>query len=181
MDKSAFVRQLKASAALHYKRITAQGPLVSFGIYSDGDAGTIGFYYNTRQHLSGHMENAANEDSDPPAAYYVFCMEEWREDISYSLCDKKTEALNDQLYRFGTSSSEKGHEDYRDEIFDMFCKTLLELKEEGLFESEAPDFFLHMDVSDYWIDEKMLKRISALMSEERYKAYKAYADYYNAY
>ncbi len=182
MNKTTFIRDLKASLSYHFHQIEEEKELISFGIYTDGDASTIGIYYNTRQFLQDTLA-----DLDPNAEnyleeklYYTFFMEEWIADISERLEEERLSELNDRIDKFGSKEYENGNENYKDEIFDLFVKALHELKSEGLFKKEKDDFFLHLEVSDSWIDKEMLNRISLLHSKERFIQYQQYAKDNNA-
>jgi len=158
-------------------------PLVSLGLYSDGDASTISIYYNTQDYFEIQLKKLSkkNTEYEYKKGYYTFFMEEWKDDISYTLNDKKLNKLNDQICEFGSFENDKGNEDYTNEIFDLFVKALHELKTEGLFRNENENFFLHIEISDNFIDEEMFGRISKLHSKERYSQYLKYANHINSY
>ncbi|MEO1051726.1 MAG: DUF4303 domain-containing protein [Bacteroidota bacterium] len=181
MDKNKFITRLKESIVLNYQSIKEQDSLISFGIYTDGDASTLSFYYNTDKYLSEQIESIDEEDPEKAqmSDYYAFFMEDWKGDVGCTLSDKRLDYLNKQIYEFGASEYESGNYDYKDEVFDLFTQALEELKQEGLFTKEGESFFLHLEVSDSWIDDEMLQRISRLMSAERFEQYKSYAAYNN--
>ena len=183
MDKNKFISDLKKSLHQHYKHIKEEDEILSYGIYTDGDANTIGIYYNTYEHFQNILKVARekNTESVVDPLYYLFFMEEWKKDISISLKDKLLSELNDRLYDFHSSEYDKGNEDYKNETFDLFLTALKAFEKDILLENTRADFFLHMEVSDSWIDERMLKRISNIHSKNRFLEYQEYAKNNNQY
>lgn len=177
MDKTQFVEDLKKTIVYYYKNIVETSPLISFGLYSDGDASTLGIYYNTKEHLNRKPKSLENNDSSVShlRAYYTFFMEEWKGDI-YLPKDTSLDNLNEIINDFGSSEYESGNENYQNELFDLFVQALEELKLNGVFKNERENFFLHLEISDYWIDEKMLRRISLLHPKKIFEEYKKYAE-----
>ena len=114
MDKEKFVNDLKSSLIYHFNEIKENEPVISYGIYTDGDASTIGIYYNTRKKLENHIKNVEREYTgdliETMSLYYTFCMEEWEKDISDILRDKKLLELATIIDKYGSSEYEKGNE-----------------------------------------------------------------------
>ncbi|MFK7906159.1 MAG: DUF4303 domain-containing protein [Chitinophagales bacterium] len=177
MDKNQFVEDLKKSIVHYYKNVCETSPLISFGLYSDGDASTLGIFYNTKEHLNRKLKSLENNSSNISSqrGYYTFFMEEWKEDI-YLPEDTSLFNLNGIINDFGSSEYESGNENYQNELFDLFVRALEELKRNGVFKNESEGFFLHIEISDYWIDEKMLRRIALLHPKKVFEEYKKYAE-----
>ncbi len=177
MNKENFIADLQHSLHQHYKAIKEEEKILSFGIYTDGDASTIGIYYNTFEHLQ-NMRKVAREkygETSFEPLEYLFFMEEWKKDISASLKEELLNELNDRIYDFGSIEYDKGNENYKNEIFDLFVVALKEFKNDIVLTNTRPDFFLHLEVSDSWIDERMLKRISEIHPANRFLEFQEYA------
>jgi len=89
-------------------------------------------------------------------------MEEWKKDISDSIREELLDKLNEKIYDFGSKEYDQGNENYKDEVFDLFVIALKKFKNDIILNNTRTDFFIHLEVSDSWIDEKMLKRISSI-------------------
>ena len=178
MDKIKFINDLKESLIYHYSEINEEEKLISYGIYSDGDASTISIFYNTEEHLEKELKKVREEylEQETNSLYVTFFMEEWKKDISDSLREKRLNILNEMIDEYGSQEYNKGNTNYKDEIFDLFTDALVQLKKEGVFKNESSSFFLHLEVSDDWIDNKMINRISLLQTKSRFLEYKKYAD-----
>lgn len=177
MDKEIFISDLKKSLHQHYIQIKEESKILSYGIYTDGDANTIGIYYNTYEHFQNILAlgRKNNTESTVEPLYYLFFMEEWKMDISESLKDKLLNELNERVYDFNNKEYEKGNENYKNETYDLFVRALQEFKKDILLDNTRSDFFLHLEISDFWIDENMLKRISNIHSKNRFLEYQEYA------
>ncbi|MBD0405314.1 DUF4303 domain-containing protein [Flammeovirga sp. EKP202] len=182
MDKDIFLKELKTSLIDHYHSIDKSESLLSFGIYTDGDARSISIYFNTQENLEKGIRDDRDLDLEFQEIdeYFLFTMEEWKKDISFTLNDDRLNRLNEQVYQFGEFESERENEHHKDEIFDLFTQALIELRTEGIFQNEDTDFFLHLDVSDSWIDNKMFKRISNILPNGRNQSYKVFAESVNS-
>lgn len=183
MDKNKFISDLKKSLQHHYNHIREDEKILSYGIYTDGDASTIGIYYNTYEHWKSMLEVAQKRNDEYPVEplYYLFFMEEWKKDIGLLLKDKLLNELNDKIYDFGSEEYDKGNNNYKTEILDLFINALKDFKNEVLLDNTRPDFFLHLEVSDSWIDEVMLKRISDLHPSDRFLEFQDYAKQNNQF
>lgn len=175
MDKPLFVKNLKKSLDQHFKAIVEQEELLSFGIYTDGDASTIGMYYNTKEHYLKMLKASEEEGINDPL-YFLFFMEEWKKDISIALRDDQLDKLNYEIAEFGTAAYKNGNEYYKDEVFDLFTEALVAFKNGLASGRPQSDFFVHLEVSDHWVDEKMLKRISRLHNKARFVEYEKYVE-----
>ena len=172
MDKATFVNDLKGLLHQHFEAINGAEEILSFGIYSDGDASTIGIYYNTFKHWQNCLKEASDQQLLP--LHYLFSMEEWKEDISAVLRIELLDQLNQEVYEFGTKAYERGNEGYKDEVFDLFIEALAAFKTEINLKEQRLDFFVHLDLSDHWIDDNMFRRFSLLLPEERITQYEEY-------
>ncbi len=179
MNKEKFIEELTGSLIYHFKSIREDSELISFGIYTDGDASTIGIYYNTTEKLEKDLNNTQIEYTgkmiETMSLYYTFCMEEWKKDISEALREEKLLKLESIISKYGKEEYDKGNKNYKDEILDLFSEVLAKTKETGLFKNESNDFFIHLDVSDDFIDDKMLYRMSKILNEKRYIDFKKYS------
>lgn len=183
MNKEKFIIDLKKSLIQHYKNIEGNKEILSYGIYTNGDASTIGIYYNTQKYLKSRFEqtNKKHPEYFFELQYFLFSMEEWKEDISEVIREDLLDELNHRIDEFGSKEYDKGNENYKDEIFDLFAQALKEIKNEQVLDNNNPDFFLHLEVSDHWIDDKMLERISTIQTEDRFLEYKEYVKNNNEY
>lgn len=180
MNKDKFVDELIESLINHFNAIKEDSQLMSYGIYTDGDASTIGIYYNTKEKLENDIKNAAKEYTgdliESMSLYYTFSMEEWKKDISETLNDQKLLELMTVINKYGETEYDKGNESYKDEIFDLFTEALNKTKETGLFKNQKEDFFIHLEVSDYFIDDKMINRMSTILDKKRLIEFKKYSE-----
>ena len=183
MDKEHFVLELKLSLTQHYRNIQEEEQILSFGIYTDGDAGSIGIYYNTYEHLQYKLKEVREKNPEELLfqRYYLFFMEEWKKDISAAIKEDLLNNLNDKIYAFGSREYDNGNENYKDEIFDLFVRALKEFANDNKLLNTRTDFFLHLEVSDSWIGDKMLKRISTIHPENRFAEYQEYVKDNNQY
>lgn len=181
MNKATFVTDLKKSLVQHFAQIKEAEEVISFGIYTDGDASTIGIYYNTKEYLNRKLEATRKNEAEDSltSLYLLFFMEEWKKDISEATREPLFDDLNQRIAEFGSSEYASGNENYKNEVFDLFAQSLREIKEESLLKPLASDFFLHLEVSDFWIDEQMLKRISTIHQASRFLEYREYARHNN--
>jgi len=171
MNKDNFIFDLKKSLTQHYKEIKLDEEILSYGIYTDGDASTIGIYYNTYEHLQSKLKVASkkySEESFEPL-YYVFFMEEWKKDISELIKEELLDKLNQKLYDFGNKEYDIGNEDYKDEIYDLFITALKEFKNDIQLNNTRDNFFLHLEVSDSWNIKNMRKKIINIKKPKHYE------------
>ena len=61
MDKDTFVEELIKSLIYHFNSIKESAQLISYGIYTDGGASTIGVYYNTVEKLEKDLKLVQTE------------------------------------------------------------------------------------------------------------------------
>ncbi len=180
MNKDKFVDELIKSLTYHFNSIKDDTQLISYGIYTDSDASTIGIYYNTKEKLEKDIKNTQTEYTgemiETMSLYYTFCMEEWKKDISETLREEKLLELETIINRYGEEEYDKGNENYKDEILDLFSEALTKTKETGLFKNENNDFFIHLEVSDDFTDDKMLDRMSNILNEKRFIDFKKYSE-----
>jgi len=180
MNRDKFVEELKRSLTYHFNSIKENTPLISYGIYTDGDASTIGIYYNTKEKLDQNIQKAEKEYEgdmiETMSLYYTFSMEEWKRDISELLRDEKLIELEKIINRHGEEAYDICNENYKNEILDLFSEALHRTIETGVFENQKKDFFIHLDVSDDYTDDKMLYRISTILNEKRFVDFKKYSE-----
>ncbi|MEP0265599.1 DUF4303 domain-containing protein [Dokdonia sp.] len=180
MNKEKFIEELIESLIYHFKSIKENTQLISFGIYTDGDASTIGIHYNTKEKLEKDLNHAQTEYTgemfETMSLYYTFCMEEWIKDISEALREEKLLELQAIINKYGEEEYDKGNENYKDEILDLFSEALIKTKETDLFKNESNDFFIHLEVSDDFTDDKMLDRMSNILNEKRFIDFKKYSE-----
>ena len=180
MNKDKFVEELIKSLTFHFNSIKETAQLISYGIYTDGDASTIGIYYNTKEKLEKDLKITQTEYTgemiETMSLYYTFCMEEWKMDVSETIRDKKLLELESIINKYGEEEYNKGNENYKDEILDLFSEALNKTEGTGLFKNESDEFFIHLEVSDDFTDDKMLDRMSTILKEKRFIDFKKYSE-----
>jgi len=159
----------KATISDYYNLvIKREKKISSLGIFTDSDISTFIIACNT-QYAS------AKSDDDK------WWMPEWIYDSSsgesssslddrFSQLDKTTKALIEKS-NWDFDDDKNTFSKYKNEMFECMCDSLMELKEENLFNEVSKDFFLLVQESDNGIYEDRQKCLKKIMTEEQLGKY----------
>ena len=158
--------------------------ICSFGIFTDSDVSSFLFGYNT----SAQLENIINDgkaykkefnENELPDDFLKWWLPEWKNEINeeaFNTNPKTKEAFRimDDLIKPIKFSNRFSENDlfsrYKEDIFDLFCQVLLELKEEHVFSRTNEDFYLLVQEHDNGVygtrERSLLKIISKKQRNE---------------
>ena len=142
--------------------------LIGFSLFTDSDAGSISYAYNT----VAYLENQCKENPDQPREYYKWYPPEWAmEGESH----EKLNNLSAQLFKLEFDAAY--FEEFKAQLFNTIAESLKELKEEGqLFSNASKDLVLVFSIMDHYDYESDLNWVKLLNEEEQFAEYKAYMD-----
>jgi len=190
-SEEKFIKILKTLISDYYKFvIEREKEICSFGILTDSDISGFIIHFNTQSGMkriidSGIDWNKSNPNDKLKIDSGKWWMPEWESESidheSFFQDDKREKELHSILenlikktYQFEKEGNyiNEAFVKYKEEIFDLICQSLKELKEENLFKEVSKDFFLLVQESDngiYGGREISLKKIMTKNQFEEYQ------------
>jgi hypothetical protein len=167
MNNKEFSIRLKQCISSIFNNIDEKEDLFEFGIFTNQDISTIVIAYNTRTHFAAQLEKYFLEENRI-VSYYRWSMPEWYQEIGDE--NILLNDINDILYNVIQPNQKKiNPENFKNNILDLLFNSLVELRNEGLFNSIKGDLILYLEQADSFIGELMRERIKILIGEEHYK------------
>lgn len=163
MNKEIFIKKLKLGIISVFEEIEAKEEIFSFGIFTDQDISSMLVMYNTYSHFAEQLKweflrtHKIRKD-------FRWLMSEWfkRADEDNILFNE----ANDMLYKIIQPEESKTNPDFKDILINLLTNTLLELRENGLFDSMKEDAFIYFEQADSYIDDFMREKIKKLIGEK---------------
>ena len=162
--------------------------ICSFGVFTDSDISIFVFYYNTEEGMekiiSSTLENQKDlTNKNIPIDSDKWWMPEWisgttndelffQEDWREQELIKIMEELH-TMTKYSFENPEKFVQ-YKEEIFDLICESLSEIKKEGLFYNISNDFYMLVQEEDNGIYGTRHKSLSKILDEQQLKKYIAW-------
>lgn len=169
MNKKDFSIRLKQCVSSIFNDIEEQDDLFEFGIYTDQDVSTILIGYNTCTNFANQLAKHFLKENKI-VSYYRWSFPEWNRKIGDE--NALLYAVNDELYNIiQPQEYEMNPDSFKDNVLDLLCNVLVELRDEGLFSSVKRDVILYLEKGDSYIGEKMKERIRTLVGEKYYEEF----------
>lgn len=188
--KKLFKSLAKEYIKLVYEEEEEDDEICSFGIFTDSDISNYFFGYNTKEGLEEIIEEGkAYKREFPESKLKVddlkWRLPEWTNGVDDECFeeDKREieifEILEKQISNTrNLNRDENCFSDYKDDIFDIFCETLLELKKENVFRQVSKDFFLIVQVADSSMcrNKNRLKSLSRILNQQQISELKRFEE-----
>lgn len=169
MDKKQFEIKLKQCVISVFNDIENKDDLFEFGIFTDQDTSSITICYNTYSHFLDSFKKNFLEKGEI-ITRFRWSIPEWCREIGGE--NFMIDSINDILYDvIQPQESELYPDSFKDNILDLLCSVLINIKEEGLFSDMKENFILYVEQADSWIDDLMKQRIRKLVGERYYEEF----------
>jgi len=192
IKKASKIKELFKSLSKEYVKLIYQEEeeICSFGIFTDSDISNYYFGYNTKEGMEEIIKEGISEKENEPESefkidYMKWWLPEWMNAIDNEcfMDDEREIELFKTMEKLieKTDNEEEDLEDeyfsnYKDDIFDLFCESLAELRDENVFSKVAKDFILLVQESDNGISGNKIreKSISKLLTNIQIEDYKSF-------
>ncbi len=188
IEVASRIKELFKSLSKDYLKLVynEEEEICSFGIFTDSEISNYYFGYNTKEGLEEIIKEGMAEKKKFPEEkfqidYMKWWIPEWMNGIDEEcfIDDKREielfELLEEQLSNCRNMKAEENDfPDYKDDVFDLFCESLAELKTENVFTKVDKNFILLVQESDNGITRNKTreKSISKLLTENQIEDYK---------
>lgn len=170
----------------YHKVIEREREICSFGIFTDSDMSGFVIRYNTQEGIEKIIESAIKSREDYPDWNWEGALDdskwwipEWISEskgdelIYYNdkRYDELDKIMNDLRKKTWMNENDEVFASYKEEMFDIMCKSLEELKGEGLFRNVSENFYLLVQEQDNGIYGNRDKSLQRILTPEQYKEY----------
>ena len=163
-----FILKLKNCIASIFKEIYLEEKenLFEFGILTNQDVSSIILCYNTNDFFANQLKDEFLINKKI-VSYNRWLIAEWNKSIGDE--NLLLNEINDLLYhQIQPKLVLTNPNDFKDYILDLMCKSMVELKQDGIFSIGKKDIILYIEQADSYIDTLMIKRINQLLSRRQY-------------
>lgn len=178
MDKAEFFIKLKQCITAVYNDIHPKEDLFEFGISLSQDTDAFAVCYNTYTFFANQLKECFLKRTvidgtiigNEIVSYNRWRMNEWEAWVTAE--NILVGEVHDMLMNIiQPQEVERDPENCKNNILDLFCNALLELREEGLFDSMNKNAILYLEKDDSFISSLMKGRVRKLLGEKYYKAF----------
>ncbi|MFK8010124.1 MAG: DUF4303 domain-containing protein [Saprospiraceae bacterium] len=159
--------------------------ICSFGVFTDSDISNFFFGYNTKKGIEelkkrGIQNNKRFPDTKLKIDSMKWWLPEWINDIDeevFRYDEREIELFNtledliEQVLNSDPNCEKDFFSDYKSDIFDLFCQSLMELKDENIFLKVSENFFLIVQEQDNGIYGTREKSLSKILNKNQLKAF----------
>ena len=185
-----FKEKLKGLASDYLKKIfQREKEICSFGVFTDSDISGFVLYYNTKEGMKGLINsgiewNKENPDSTLQIDSGKWWMPEWYsesvDDESFFQNDKREKELylvleeqinKTRLFETNDHLFNEAFVKYKEEVFDLICQSLKELKDADCFSKVSNDFFLLVQEGDNGVYGSRKESLSKILTKNQLDKY----------
>lgn len=165
------VKKLKLLLVATFNEVANGKDLFEFEIFTDQDVTSIVIYYNTYTHFANQLRDWFLKHKMIVSSDR-WSMPEWYGQLGkeYILRDE----VNNELGRIGQVDVASRPDPYfkdKDKLLDLLYQALVEVREEGLFDSMDEHFILYLQQADSPVDHLMRNRIKELVGDKYYSEF----------
>ena len=173
--KELFISLSKDYVKLIYEK---EKEISSFGVFTDADISSFFFRYNTKEGIDkiiavGKKYQEKNPNSKIPVDHYKWWLPEWAINIDEDVFSQDEREI--ELFKIFEdlieSSEDKDFSNYKDDVFDLFCQSLKEVKDENIFSKTSNNFFLLVQEQDNGIYDARKESLSKILSQNQLEEY----------
>lgn len=182
------IKKIKQYATKYYNNhIGKETEIYSFGIAADSDISGFIVQYNTKAGIEKIIENHKEfvkdfpEYKNDPPDNDKWSMYEWDSETIQENFTKQEDSDYDEIRKLMNQLSQKAKwylEDekntfikYKEDMFDIFCEVLKQMKENNVFKNIGDDFFLLFQEGDNGVYGTRKKSLEKILTPNQLKEY----------